>query len=115
MTKKIITVFGSTGAQGGGLARAILARPDSGFAVRAVTRKPDGDAARALARAGAEVVAADLDDAASVQGAMTGAYGAFCVTNFWEHFSPEKELAQAGTMAGAAANAGVQHVIWSTL
>jgi uncharacterized protein YbjT (DUF2867 family) len=115
MTKKIITVFGSTGAQGGGLVRAILAHPDSDFAVRAVTRKPDGDAARALAKAGAEVVAADLDDAASVQRAMTGAYGAFCVTNFWEHFSPEKELAQAATMADAAAKAGAQHVVWSTL
>ena len=108
-------MFGATGAQGGGLARALLADPASGFTVRAVTRKPDSDAGRALAKAGAEVVAADLDDAASVQRAMNGAYGAFCVTNFWEHFSPEKELAQAGAMADAAAKAGVQHVIWSTL
>ena len=115
MTKKIITVFGSTGAQGGGLARAILAHPESGFSVRAVTRKPEGEAARALAGAGAEVVAADLDDAGSVERAMNGAHGAFCVTNFWEHLSPEKELAQAGTMADAAAKAGVPHVIWSTL
>jgi uncharacterized protein YbjT (DUF2867 family) len=115
MTKKIIAVFGSTGAQGGGLARAILAHPEAGFTVRAVTRKPEGEAARALAGAGAEVVAADLDDRASVERAMNGAHGAFCVTNFWEHFSPEKELAHAGTMADAAAQAGVQHVIWSTL
>jgi uncharacterized protein YbjT (DUF2867 family) len=115
MANRIITVFGATGAQGGGLARALLADPASGFTVRAVTRKPDSDAGRALAKAGAEVVAADMDDAASVQRAMSGAYGAFCVTNFWEHFSPEKELAQAGAMADAAAQAGVQHVIWSTL
>ena len=115
MANRIITVFGATGAQGGGLARALLADPASGFTVRAVTRKPDSDAGRALAKAGAEVVAADLDDAASVQRAMNGAWGAFCVTNFWEHFSPEKELAQAGAMADAAAKAGVQHVIWSTL
>ena len=115
MTSRIITVFGATGAQGGGLARALLADPACGFTVRAVTRKPDSDAGRALANAGAEVVAADLDDAASVQRAMNGAHGAFCVTNFWEHFSPEKELAQAGAMADAAAKAGVQHVIWSTL
>jgi uncharacterized protein YbjT (DUF2867 family) len=46
---------------------------------------------------------------------MTGAHGAYCVTNFWEHFSPEKELAQARTMAQAARDAGVRHVIWSTL
>jgi uncharacterized protein YbjT (DUF2867 family) len=115
MADRIITVFGATGAQGGGLARALLAQPASGFAVRAVTRKPDSEAARALARAGAEVVAADMDDAASVQRAMRGAYGAYCVTNFWEHFSPEKELAQAAAMADGAASAGVQHVIWSTL
>jgi len=115
MTSRIITVFGATGAQGGGLARALLSDPASGFTVRAVTRKPDSDAGRALAKAGAEVVAADLDDAASVQRAMSGAWGAFCVTNFWEHFSPEKELAQAGALADAAAKAGVQHVIWSTL
>jgi uncharacterized protein YbjT (DUF2867 family) len=115
MASRIITVFGATGAQGGGLARALLADPAAGFSVRAVTRKPDSDAARGLAKAGAEVVAADLDDAASVQLAMNGAWGAFCVTNFWEHFSPEKELAQAGALADAAARAGLQHVIWSTL
>ncbi len=115
MASRIITVFGATGAQGGGLARALLADPASGFTVRAETRKPDSDAGRALAKAGAEVVAADLDDAASVQRAMNGAYGAFCVTNFWEHFSPGKELAQAGALADATAKAGVQHVIWSTL
>ncbi len=115
MTKKIITVIGATGAQGGGLARAILADKSGEFAVRAVTRKPDSDSSKALAAAGAEVVVADLDDAASVQRAMNGAFGAFCVTNFWEHFSPEKELAQAATLADAAAKAGVKHVVWSTL
>lgn len=115
MSKQLITVFGATGAQGGGLARAILAEPEGDFAVRAVTRKPDSDAAKALARAGAEVVVADLDDAASVLRAMQGAYGAYCLTNFWEHFSPEKELAQVETLAAAAAGAKLQHVIWSTL
>lgn len=115
MSKKIIAVFGATGAQGGGLARAILADTGGQFALRAVTRKPDADAAIALASAGAEVVAADLDDAASVARAMRGAYGAFCITNFWEHFSPDKELAQAETLAQAAADAKLQHVIWSTL
>ncbi|MFL6593068.1 MAG: NmrA/HSCARG family protein [Luteimonas sp.] len=112
---KLITVFGATGAQGGGLVRAILDDPQGGFAARAVTRHVDSDKARALAAAGAEVVAADLDDAASVERAMQGAYGAYCVTNFWEHFSPEKELAQARNLAQAAKAAGVKHVIWSTL
>ena len=41
MDKKIIAVVGATGAQGGGLVRAILADPGGGFAVRAITRDPD--------------------------------------------------------------------------
>ena len=112
---KIIAVVGATGAQGGGLARAILDDPQGGFAVRALTRKPDSEKARALAERGAEVVAADLDDRESVTEAFRGAWGAYCVTNFWEHFSPEKELSQAANMAQAAREAGLRHVIWSTL
>jgi len=112
---KIITVFGATGAQGGGLVRAILADPAGGFKVRAVTRNPESEKAKALADAGAEVVQADIDDAASVKAALEGAYGAFFVTFFWDHFSPEKEMAEAKTLAEAAKEAGIQHAIWSTL
>ncbi len=114
MSKKIIAVIGATGAQGGGLARAILADASGDFTLRAITRKPDAEPARALAAAGAEVVAADLDDAASVRAAFEGAYGAYCLTNFWEHGSPERESAQARNMADAAKGAGVQHAVWST-
>jgi uncharacterized protein YbjT (DUF2867 family) len=114
-SKNLIAVIGATGAQGGGLARSILADPEHRFTLRAITRKPDGEAGRALAAQGAEVVAADLDDAASLTRAFTGAHGVFAVTNFWEHFSPERELAQAGNIARAAKAAGPAHVIWSTL
>ena len=107
--------MGSTGAQGGGLVRAILADPQGGFGVRAITRKVDSDKAKALAAAGAEVVAADSDDVESLKRAFAGAYGAFCLTNFWEHFSAERETAQARNQAAAAKAAGVQHAIWSTL
>jgi len=113
--KKIIAVVGATGAQGGGLARAILADRNGEFGVRALTRKPDSEKAQALKNAGAEVVTADVDDPASVRRAFTGAYGAFCLTNYWEHFSPERELTQARNQAQAAKDAGLQHVIWSTL
>lgn len=113
--KKIIAVVGATGAQGGGLARAILADPSGGFAARALTRKPDSDKAKELARQGAEVVGCDIDDAESVKKAFAGAHGAYCVTNYWEHLSPDREMAQARAMAAAAKSAGVQHVIWSTL
>jgi uncharacterized protein YbjT (DUF2867 family) len=113
--KKVIAVVGSTGSQGGGLARAILADPAGGFACRAITRDPAKDAARTLAQAGAEVVKADIDDLESVEKAFAGSYGAFCVTNFWEHFSAEKEKAQAKNLAEASRASRVQHVIWSTL
>jgi uncharacterized protein YbjT (DUF2867 family) len=113
--KKIIAVLGSTGAQGGGLCRAILADPSGGFACRAVTRDPSKDKAKALADRGAEVVAADLDDVESLKKAFAGAHGVFVVTNFWEHFSGEKEKAQAKNAADAAKAAGVKHVVWSTL
>jgi uncharacterized protein YbjT (DUF2867 family) len=115
MQSKTIAVLGATGSQGGGLVRAILADPEAGFGVRALTRDPASDKARELARLGAEVVAANVDDANSLRAAFHGAHGAYCVTFFWEHFSPEKELAQAGNLARAAKDAGIAHVIWSTL
>jgi uncharacterized protein YbjT (DUF2867 family) len=114
-SKKIIAVFGATGAQGGGLARAILNDPNSEFAVRAVTRDVTSDKAQELARMGAELVSADIDDPASMQKALQGAYGAYFVTFYWAHFSPEKERTEAQHMAQAAQAAGLQHVIWSTL
>jgi len=113
--KKIIAVVGATGQQGSGLVKAILADPAGGFAARAITRDPNSDKAKELARLGAEVVAGDVDDEESLKRAFAGAYGAYCVTFFWAHFSPEKEKAQAAAMARAAKAAGVTHVIWSTL
>jgi uncharacterized protein YbjT (DUF2867 family) len=113
--KKTIAVFGATGAQGGGLVRAILRDPQGGFAARAITRNVNGEKAKALAKLGAEVVAADIDDPGGVTNALQGTYGAYCVTFFWAHFSPEKEMAEVQTMASAAKSAGLKHVIWSTL
>jgi uncharacterized protein YbjT (DUF2867 family) len=113
--KKIIAVIGATGAQGGGLVRAITADPNSGFAARAITRDVDSPNAKKLAGLGAELFRADVDDPESLRKAFTGAYGAYCVTFFWAHFSPEKEIAEARAMAQAAKQAGLKHVIWSTL
>jgi uncharacterized protein YbjT (DUF2867 family) len=114
-SSKIIAVVGATGAQGGGLVRAIAADPGGGFSARAITRNAGSDKARALADLGVEVVEADVDDAASLEKAFAGAHGAYCVTFFWEHFSPDREAAQVESMAAAAARAGVRHAIWSTL
>jgi len=113
--KKVIAVVGATGTQGGGLCRAILADPHGGFAVRAITRDPSKEQAKVLASQGADVVQANLDDVESLKKAFSGAYGVYCVTNFWEHFSGEKEKTQAKNMADAAKAAGVKHVVWSTL
>lgn len=113
--KRIIAVVGATGTQGGGLVRAILGDVSGRFIPRGVSRNVNSDKAKALAKLGAEVVAADIDDVESLKRAFKGAYGAYCVTFFWEHFSPEKEIAQASNMAKAAKEAGIEHVIWSTL
>jgi uncharacterized protein YbjT (DUF2867 family) len=113
--KKIIAVVGSTGAQGGGLARAILNDPNSEFTVRAITRDSNSAKAKELASLGAEVVDANTNDLESVRKAFKGAYGAYCVTFFWADLSPENEITQAGIMAQAAKSEGLKHVIWSTL
>jgi uncharacterized protein YbjT (DUF2867 family) len=113
--RKTIAVVGATGAQGGGLVRAILDDPNGGYGVRAITRNPDSEPARALARAGAEVVAADVDDETSLARALAGAHGAYFVTFYWAHFSPDKEIAEVRGMARAAKAAGIAHAIWSTL
>src|SRR5512135_1694805 len=99
--KKVIAVLGATGAQGGGLVRAILNDPNGGFTARVLTRNVNSDKAKEFAQRGAEVVATDVDNADSLKHAFAGAYGAFCVTFYWEHFSPEKEGAQAKAMAEA--------------
>lgn len=112
--KKIIAVVGATGAQGGGLVRAILADRSGPFRARALTRDPSSDKAKELADAGAEVVAADVDDPTTLREAFEGAHGAFCVTFFWHHLSAEREFTEAGYMAEAAKQAGVRHVVWST-
>jgi uncharacterized protein YbjT (DUF2867 family) len=114
-TKKTIVVVGATGAQGSGLVRAILNDPDHEFNVRAITRNVSTDKAKELARLGAEVVTANVDDPESLKKAFHGAYGAYCVTFFWDHFSPEKEKDQAKAMAEASKHTGIKHVIWSTL
>jgi uncharacterized protein YbjT (DUF2867 family) len=113
--KKIIAVIGATGAQGGGLVRAIMHDKQGAFTARALTRDVNSDAAKALAALGAEVAAADIDNETSLTKAFQGAWGAFCVTFFWAHMKAEREVAEATAMAKAAKAAGLKHVIWSSL
>jgi uncharacterized protein YbjT (DUF2867 family) len=112
MTKQIIAVVGGTGAQGGGVAEALL--EGGRFAVRVLTRNPSGEKARALSKRGAEVVQADLNSPETLKSAFKGAYGVFAVTNFWEKGGAD-EVAQGGAAVRAAQEAGVRHFVWSTL
>ncbi len=109
--KPIVLVTGATGAQGGGVARHLLA--GDRFAVRCLTRNPASDKAAALKQAGAEVVAGDLDDPASLRAALQGCHAAFGVTNFWEHFADEER--QGRNLIDALAAANLRHVVLSTL
>ena len=113
--KKVIAVLGATGAQGGGLVRAILNDPNGGFTARVLTRDVNSPKALEFAQQSAEVVAADVDNLASLTKGFAGAYGAYCVTFFWAHFSAEKEMEEVMAMAEAARSEGLKHVIWSTL
>jgi uncharacterized protein YbjT (DUF2867 family) len=111
----VLAVIGATGLQGGSVARAALADPQQRFQVRALTRDPQSAKGKELAALGADVVQADLDNLDSLKKAFAGASAAYCVTNFWEHFSPQKELQQAANLAEAARHAGIAHIVWSTL
>jgi uncharacterized protein YbjT (DUF2867 family) len=108
---RLVLVTGATGSQGGAVARELLAK---GWKVRAMTRKPEGEPANALAKLGAEVVRGDLDDPASVQGALKGAWGAWAVQNTWEA-GVEKEERQGHAFAKAAREAGVQHLVYTSV
>jgi len=111
MSKKVIAVVGATGKQGGGAVEALL--KDGTFAVRAITRDTGSDKAKALAKHGAEVVVADLNNTDSLIKAFTGAYGVFGVTDFWT--AQGKETEHGKHLVDAAKATGVQHFVWSTL
>ncbi len=115
MSKKIIAVLGATGAQGGGLVRAILKDIDSEFSVRAITRNVESEGARQLIDLGVEVVAADLDNEESLVKAFEGAYGAYAVTFYWAHFDGDKETREVKNIARAAKTAKLKHVVYSTM
>ena len=109
--KKLVLVTGATGNQGGAIAGELLA---AGWPIRAMTRKPDGEAARGLAAKGAEVVRGDLDDEASIHSAMKGAWGAVAVQNTWEAGVAGEEE-QGKRFAHVAKEAGLQHLLYQSV
>ena len=114
-TKPVLAVTGATGAQGGGLVQAALTDPEKRFAVRALTRDPGSQKSRALAAQGAEVVAADYDRPETLDAAFEGVWGAFVVTNFWDHMIGGRELDQLAALARATGRSDIRHVVYSTL
>ena len=110
--EKTILITGATGKQGGATLRHLAKR--GGFKLRAMTRKPDGEAAKALSALGAEVVAGDLNDAASLERAVAGAWGAFAVQNTWEA-GVEGEEEQGKRFAKIARDKGVQHFVYTSV
>lgn len=115
MSKKLITVLGATGSQGGGFIRAVLMDANSEFAIRAITRDIHSVGAIELQNLGVEVVAADLDDEESLIKAFEDAYGVYAVTFYWAHFDGQRETREVHTIAKAAKAANVKHVIYSTM
>ncbi|KAJ9610825.1 hypothetical protein H2200_005602 [Cladophialophora chaetospira] len=117
MSQKIITIFGATGNQGGSTANAIFNDSSlaSKYKVRAITRDPSKPAAKALASKGAELAQADIDNIESVKAAVSGAYGVFAVTNYWETQDKQREIQQGKNVVDACKAEGVKHLIWSTL
>jgi uncharacterized protein YbjT (DUF2867 family) len=109
--ERLIVVAGSTGKQGGAVARSLL---DRGFQVRALTRNPQKPEAQALAEQGAEVVQCDMEDRSDMERALEGAYGIFSVQNFWET-GYDREVQQGKTVADGAKAAGVEHFVYSSV
>lgn len=108
---KVVVISGATGQQGGSTARALAGK---GFTIRALTRKPDSDAAKALQALGAEIVQAELDDETSVRKALQGAWGAYAVQNTWTAGVAGEE-AQGHRFAKAAKQAGIQHYVYASV
>jgi uncharacterized protein YbjT (DUF2867 family) len=109
---RVVLVTGATGKQGGAVIRELAGK---GFALRAMTRKPEGERARALVRLpDVEVIAGDLDDAGSLRKALAGAWGVFAVQNTWEA-GVEGEEEQGKRIAELAREAGVQHYVYTSV
>jgi len=115
--KKVIVIFGATGGQGGSVVRSILGDPKAAakFQIRAVTRDVTKPAAKDLESKGCEVVTADMNDKASLTKALTGAYGVFAVTNYWEKLDDKLEIAQGKSIADVSKEVGIKHLVWSSL
>ena len=109
--KEPVLVTGATGQQGGAVAGELLKH---GYPVKVMTRNPKSEKAQALAKAGAEIIHGDLDDAGSLEKALKGMWGVFAVQNTWEA-GVEKEEVQGKRIAEVARKSGVEHFVYSSV
>jgi hypothetical protein len=116
-SKRLLTIFGATGNQGGSIIDLVLARPDlsTKYALRGITRDPSSSKSQKLASLGVEVVKGDLDDVESLRSAVQGSYGVFGVTDFWSIMSKTREIQQGKNILAACQSTEVKHFVWSSL
>jgi uncharacterized protein YbjT (DUF2867 family) len=110
-SNRTILITGVTGNQGGAVAQALQG---SGFNLRGLTRKPDSERAKALARQGMDIVKGDLDDEAALRRALTGAWGVYGVQNAGEA-GVEREEAQGKRLATLAREIGIEHYVYTSV
>jgi len=108
---RIVLVTGATGRQGGSVVRHMLAK---GWKLRVLARDPGGDAAKALANRGVEVVRGDLEAPASLEPAVLGVHGIYSVQDFWS-VGARREVQQGKNLADAASKAGIDHFVYSSV
>lgn len=115
--KKILTIFGATGNQGGSILDVVLARPElsSKYTLRGITRDPSSEKSKAMAAKGVEMVKAELDDVESMKKAIEGSYGVFGVTDFWSILDKQREIQQGKNIFEAAKAENVRHFVFSSL
>lgn len=116
-SKRLLTIFGATGNQGGSVVDIVLARPElsAKYALRGITRDPSSSKSQKLASLGVEVVKGDIEDIDSLKTALTGSHGVFGVTDFWAHLSKSREVQQGKNIFEACQATGVKHFVWSSL
>jgi len=116
-SKRLLTIFGATGKQGGSVIDVVLARPElsAKYTLRGITRDPTSSKSQELASSGVEVVRGDLDDVESLKSALAGSYGVFGVTDFWASMSKSQEIQQGKNILAASKAADVKHLVWSSL
>lgn len=116
-SRKLLTIFGSTGNQGGSIIDVILAHPElkEKYALRGVTRDPASGKSKKLSDQGVELVKGDTDDVESLKEAVRGSYGVFAATDYWSHADMQREIRQGKNIFEACKAEGIKHLVFSSL